>query len=60
MGEIIDLIAREIINSRGNPTNEVDAHLDSGAMGRVAVPSGASTGQSAQYRGRKGFTNLHS
>ena len=45
MGEIVDLIAREIIDSRGNPTVEVDAYLDSGAFGRAAVPSGASTGQ---------------
>ena len=45
MGEILDLIAREIIDSRGNPTLEVDAYLDSGIAGRAAVPSGASTGQ---------------
>ena len=37
--------AREILDSRGNPTVEVDVHLDSGAMGRAAVPSGASTGE---------------
>src|SRR3977135_321193 len=37
--------AREILDSRGNPTVEVDVHLESGAMGRAAVPSGASTGQ---------------
>jgi len=36
MGEIIDLIAREIIDSRGNPTVEVDAYLDSGASGRAS------------------------
>jgi len=44
MGEIIDVVAREILDSRGNPTIEVDVWLDSGAMGRFAVPSGASTG----------------
>ena len=44
MSAIADLIAREILDSRGNPTIEVDVVLDSGAMGRAAVPSGASTG----------------
>ena len=44
MSTIIDIHAREILDSRGNPTIEVDVHLDSGAMGRAAVPSGASTG----------------
>ena len=42
---IIDIHAREIIDSRGNPTVEVEAVLECGAMGRAAVPSGASTGQ---------------
>ena len=41
---IIDIRAREIIDSRGNPTVEVDVELDSGVIGRAAVPSGASTG----------------
>jgi enolase len=41
---IIDVIAREILDSRGNPTVEVDVLLESGVMGRAAVPSGASTG----------------
>src|SRR5512143_3870940 len=45
MGEILDVVAREILDSRGNPTVEVDVVLDSGAMGRAAVPSGASTGK---------------
>ena len=45
MGEIVDIVAREIIDSRGNPTVEVEAHLETGAMGRAAVPSGASTGE---------------
>src|SRR5712691_9450600 len=41
---IAKIIAREILDSRGNPTIEVDCHLDGGAVGRAAVPSGASTG----------------
>jgi enolase len=45
MTEIIDVKAREILDSRGNPTVEVDVFLASGAIGRAAVPSGASTGQ---------------
>ena len=44
MSAIADLIAREILDSRGNPTVEVDVVLESGATGRAAVPSGASTG----------------
>lgn len=44
MAEIIDLMAREIIDSRGNPTVEVDVVLDDGSFGRASVPSGASTG----------------
>ncbi len=44
MTAIIDIKAREILDSRGNPTVEVDVILESGAMGRAAVPSGASTG----------------
>ncbi|RLC07370.1 MAG: phosphopyruvate hydratase [Deltaproteobacteria bacterium] len=45
MTEIIDVIAREILDSRGNPTVEVDIALACGAIGRAAVPSGASTGK---------------
>jgi enolase len=45
MSQIIDVIGREILDSRGNPTVEVEIHLDSGAVGRAAVPSGASTGE---------------
>lgn len=45
MTEIIDVIAREILDSRGNPTVEVDVALACGAIGRAAVPSGASTGK---------------
>ncbi|MGC8478083.1 MAG: phosphopyruvate hydratase [Acetobacteraceae bacterium] len=44
MTAIADLVAREILDSRGNPTVEVEVTLDSGASGRAAVPSGASTG----------------
>jgi enolase len=45
MGEIIGILGREILDSRGNPTVEVDVYLDSGVMGRALVPSGASTGK---------------
>ncbi len=45
MSEIADIYAREILDSRGNPTLEVEVFLDSGAKGRAAVPSGASTGE---------------
>jgi enolase len=44
MTAILDITAREILDSRGNPTVEVDVTLDDGSMGRAAVPSGASTG----------------
>jgi enolase len=44
MSAIIDITAREILDSRGNPTVEVDVILEDGTMGRAAVPSGASTG----------------
>ena len=45
MTTIMDVFAREILDSRGNPTIEVDVELECGAMGRAAVPSGASTGE---------------
>lgn len=45
MSEIVDVYAREILDSRGNPTIEVEVFLESGVMGRAAVPSGASTGE---------------
>jgi enolase len=45
MSEIIDIVGREILDSRGNPTVEVDVLLATGATGRAAVPSGASTGE---------------
>src|SRR3989338_9971926 len=44
MSAIVDIIAREILDSRGNPTVECDVLLESGVIGRAAVPSGASTG----------------
>ena len=44
MLEIVDVVGREILDSRGNPTVEVEVYLDDGTMGRAAVPSGASTG----------------
>src|SRR5262245_55039183 len=45
MSTILDLQAREILDSRGNPTVEVDLILADGVLGRAAVPSGASTGE---------------
>ena len=51
---ILDLHAREIIDSRGNPTIEVDVQLESGAFGRAAVPSGASTGEHEAHELRDG------
>src|SRR5258705_10147546 len=45
MSTIVDIQAREILDSRGNPTVEVDVILAGGAIGRAAVPSGASTGE---------------
>ena len=45
MSTIVDIQAREILDSRGNPTVEVDVILAGGALGRAAVPSGASTGE---------------
>src|SRR6201991_700014 len=44
MSKIVDIRGREIIDARGNPTVEADVVLESGVMGRAAVPSGASTG----------------
>src|SRR6478736_3735333 len=72
MTVIENLKAREILDSRGNPTLEVDCWLDGGAWGRAAVPSGASTGEheaielrdgdAKRYRGKgvlKADTNVH-
>jgi enolase len=44
MTAIVDITGREILDSRGNPTVEVDVRLEDGSFGRAAVPSGASTG----------------
>ena len=60
MSEIIDVMAREILDSRGNPTVEVEVYLESGAMGRAAVPSGASTGQREALELRDGDKNRYS
>ena len=54
MSEIIDIRAREILDSRGNPTVEADVILSSGALGRAAVPSGASTGTREAVERRDG------
>lgn len=54
MSTIVDIHAREILDSRGNPTVEVDVILESGAMGRAAVPSGASTGAHEAVERRDG------
>ncbi len=54
MSAIVDVIAREILDSRGNPTIEVDIYLEDGARGRAAVPSGASTGAHEAHELRDG------
>jgi enolase len=54
MPEILDITAREILDSRGNPTVEADVMLASGAAGRAAVPSGASTGEHEAHELRDG------
>ena len=56
MTAIIDIIGREILDSRGNPTVEVDVVLEDGSMGRAAVPSGASTGAHEAVELRDGGT----
>ena len=56
MGKIVDVIGREILDSRGNPTVEVDVILESGIIGRAAVPSGASTGVREALEMRDGGT----
>ncbi len=58
MGAISDIRAREILDSRGNPTVEVDLVLESGAEGRAAVPSGASTGAHEAVERRDGGTRF--
>ncbi|MEJ2684882.1 MAG: phosphopyruvate hydratase [Candidatus Sulfobium sp.] len=59
MGEIVDVLAREILDSRGNPTVEVEVYLESGVVGRAAVPSGASTGQREALELRDGGKRFH-
>ncbi len=59
MSTIIDIIGREILDSRGNPTVEVDVILEDGTMGRAAVPSGASTGAHEAVEKRDGDKNRY-
>ncbi|MBW8814502.1 MAG: phosphopyruvate hydratase [Caulobacterales bacterium] len=59
MTEIVDITAREILDSRGNPTVEVDVVLEDGSMGRAAVPSGASTGAHEAVEKRDGDKNRY-
>jgi len=54
MAKITKVIGRQILDSRGNPTVEVDVMLDSGILGRAAVPSGASTGENEALELRDG------
>src|SRR3954462_4912832 len=54
MSEIVDVHAREILDSRGNPTLECEVAVASGALGRAAVPSGASTGEHEAHELRDG------
>jgi len=57
--QIVDIHAREILDSRGNPTVEADVFLDDGIMGRAAVPSGASTGEHEANELRDGETDRY-
>jgi enolase len=59
MSSILDVHARQIFDSRGNPTIEVDVVTDSGALGRFAVPSGASTGEHEAVELRDGGDDYH-
>jgi enolase len=59
MTEIVDITARQILDSRGNPTVEVDVVLEDGAMGRAAVPSGASTGAHEAVEKRDGDKKVY-
>ena len=59
MTEIVDILARQILDSRGNPTVEVDVVLEDGALGRAAVPSGASTGAHEAVEKRDGDTSRY-
>jgi len=58
MSEIVSIVGREVLDSRGNPTVEVDVILDSGAFGRAIVPSGASTGEHEAVELRDGGTRF--
>jgi enolase len=60
MTGIADIVGREILDSRGNPTVEVDVYLEDGAMGRAAVPSGASTGAHEAIEKRDGEPDRYS
>src|SRR5262245_41332899 len=60
MSEIVDIRAREILDSRGNPTVEAEVLLAGGAIGRAAVPSGASTGTHEAIELRDGDKNRFS
>jgi enolase len=59
MSTIVDIQARQILDSRGNPTIEVDVSLAGGAFGRAAVPSGASTGAHEAWEKRDGDKNVY-
>ena len=59
MSTIIDIIAREILDSRGNPTIEVEVILEDGTVGRAMVPSGASTGEHEAIELRDGDKNRY-
>ena len=59
MSSIVDVVAREILDSRGNPTVEADVLLESGVMGRAAVPSGASTGSREAIELRDGDSSRY-
>ena len=59
MADIVDITAREILDSRGNPTVEVDVALEDGSFGRFAVPSGASTGAHEAVEKRDGDDNRY-
>ena len=59
MSAIVDIVGREILDSRGNPTVECDVLLESGTMGRAAVPSGASTGSREAIELRDGDTSRY-
>src|SRR4051794_6176642 len=60
MSAIVDVIAREILDSRGNPTVEADVLLESGVLGRAAVPSGASVGTKEAVELRDGDAQRYS